>query len=50
MKNPKKLLRRHKEFLAEQGFKSNDFLIEREEAWSYVFYNTHTKQLIDMRR
>lgn len=29
MKNPKKLKRRHKEFLAAQGFKSQDYLIER---------------------
>lgn len=49
MKNPKKLKRRHKEFLTSQGFKSQDFLIEREDAWSMVFYNVHTKQLMDMR-
>ena len=50
MKNPKKLKRRHKEFLAEQGFKSQDYLIEREDAWGYVFYNIHTGMLMDLRR
>ena len=50
MKNPKKLKRRHKEFLAAQGFKSQDYLIEREDAWGYVFYNIHTGMLMDLRR
>ncbi|MEG2918853.1 MAG: hypothetical protein RR851_13070 [Clostridium sp.] len=50
MKNPKKLKFRHKVFLEDQGFNPDDFLIEREDAWNYVFYNIHTKQLMDMRR
>lgn len=35
--------------LKEMGFKPEDYLIERENAWEYKFYNIHTKQLMDIR-
>lgn len=49
MKKLKKLTRNQKEFLAEQGYNADDFLLERKDAWNFVFYNIHTKQLIEFR-
>lgn len=45
MKNPKKLKRRHKDFLADKGYNPKDFLFERETGFEYIFYNVHTKML-----
>lgn len=49
MKKLRKLSRTQKIFLEEQGFKSEDFLFERKDAWNYVFFNIHTKQLVEFR-
>lgn len=49
MKKLKKLTRNQKEFLAEQGYNPDDFLLERKDAWNFVFYNIHTKQLMEFR-
>lgn len=50
MKNPKKLKRRHKEFLASQGMNSKEFLIIKDLAESYEFYHKPTKKIVDIRR
>lgn len=36
MKKLKKLTRNQKEFLAEQGYNADDFLLERKDAWRNV--------------
>ncbi|GAB6170048.1 hypothetical protein JCM1393_25080 [Clostridium carnis] len=50
MKSLKGLTLKQKKFLCEQGFKPGDFLLERVTADDYVFYNIHTKQLMEIRR
>lgn len=50
MKNPKVLKLRHKKFLDRQGLNWEDFLIERENADDYVFYNKKTGKLNTIRR
>jgi len=50
MKNPKKLKRRHKEFLASQGMNSKDFLIVKDLAECYKFYHKPTRKIVDLRR
>lgn len=45
MKHPKKLRRKHKEFLADKGYNPQDFLFEREMDFEYIFYNVVTKML-----
>lgn len=50
MKKLKKLSREQRHFLIREGLNTEDFLIERATAESYVFYNIHTKMLWDMRR
>ena len=42
MKNPKKLKRKHKIFLKEQGCRPEDFLIITEDYESYTFFNKVT--------
>lgn len=49
MKKLKKLTRNQKKFLSEQGYNPDDFFLERKDAWSYRFYNIHTKQLMEFR-
>lgn len=49
MKKLRKLTRTQKRFLEDQGFVAEDYLFERKDAWNYVFYNIHTKQLVEMR-
>lgn len=50
MKNPKGLKRRHKIFLEQQGLNPGDFLLERQTANDYVFYDKKTGKLVTMRR
>lgn len=50
MKNPKRLKRRHKEFLAEQSMNSKEFLIIKDLAECYEFYHKPTGKVIDVRR
>ena len=50
MKNPKKLRRRHKEFLAEQGLNHKDYLIVKDLAECYEFYYKPTGKIVDIRR
>ena len=50
MKNPKVLKLRHKKFLDRQGVDHEDYLIVKEEADSYTFYNKHTGKLVCVRR
>jgi hypothetical protein len=50
MRTLKSLKREHKEFLAEVGIKSKNILLVYQDVWSFVFYNTWTKQTIDIRR
>ena len=50
VKNPKVLKRRHKIFLEGLGLNPDDFLVERESAYDYVFYNKKTGKLITIRR
>lgn len=45
MKHPKKLQRKHKEFLADKGYNLKDFLFERETEFDYIFFNVHTEML-----
>ena len=50
-KRPKKLTRRHKKFLQEQGYNPDDFMIISEDYESYTFYNKVTGMIWDpMRR
>ena len=50
MKNPKVLKLRHKMFFFFQGVDPEDYLIVKEEADSYTFYNKHTGKLVCVRR
>lgn len=50
MKNPKKLKRRHKEFLASQGLNSKEYLFIKESAECYEFYSKKTGQPVPIRR
>ena len=50
VKNPKVLKLRHKKFLGRQGVDPEDYLIVKEEADSYTFYNKHTGKLVCVRR
>ena len=50
MKNPKKLRRRHKEFLAEQGLDHHHYLIIKDLVECYEFYYKPTGIVIDIRR
>lgn len=50
MKHLKKLKRRHKEFLAEQGIDHHKFLIEREGSDFYRFVEIKTEKTLELRR
>lgn len=50
MKNPKKLKRRHKEFLASQGMNSKEFLIIKDLAECYEFYHKPSQKTVCIRR
>lgn len=50
MKNPKRLKRKHKIFLKQQGCDPKDFLIVTEDADSYTFYNKVTGVVWDLIR
>lgn len=50
MKNPKKLLRKEKVFLVNQGLNPGEYLLERKDTDSYTFYHVPTKKLITIRR
>ncbi|MDS0525495.1 hypothetical protein NNC19_07375 [Clostridium sp. SHJSY1] len=50
MKNPKKLRRRHKEFLSTQGIMHKDYLFISEDATNYKFFNRKTEKIVDIRR
>lgn len=48
MKQPKRLTREHKRVLTNMKLNPNDYLIERNDSVVYVFYNIHTKQLMEV--
>ncbi|WP_326511376.1 DUF6906 family protein [Clostridium intestinale] len=50
MKNPKKLTRKHKKFLSEQGLNPEEFLIMQSTSENYKFFHRNTKQIVDIRR
>lgn len=50
MKNPKKLRRRHKEFLTEQGLNHHNYLIIKDLVECYEFYHKPTGRVVDIRR
>ncbi len=50
LKNPKRLKRRHKEFLVEQGLNHNDYFIIKDLAECYQFYHKITRKVINIRR
>lgn len=49
MKKLRRLTRAQKLFLVDQGYHPEDFLLERNDAWSIVFFNIHTGQLMEFR-
>ncbi|NWK11754.1 DUF6906 family protein [Clostridium cadaveris] len=49
MKHPKKLKRRHKEFLASQGIDHHKFWIEREGIDFYRFVEKDTERILEIR-
>lgn len=50
MKHGRKLTRKQKAFLEEQGLNPEEFLLERQDYESYTFYYIPTGKTITMRR
>ncbi|MBZ9690688.1 DUF6906 family protein [Clostridium sp. M14] len=50
MKNSKRLKRRHKEFLVEQGLNHHNYFIIKDLAECYQFYHKITGKVVNIRR